>query len=219
MMNEKKLFFTNGEHRLELNGPVGTLEAIVLGFSEAGTDNLAVLCHPHPLEGGTMQNKVVTTLARTFRDLGIPSVRFNFRGVGQSEGEYAKGLGETDDLMAVLQWVQTLFPETKVQLAGFSFGAFVSYRASAEWPLGGLISIAPPVNHWDFSATPEPSCPWIVVQGEADEIVPASEVFAWLESLATQATLIRFPDTSHFFHGKLVALKAALNKAIAAQFL
>lgn len=157
-----------------------------------------------------MGNKVVHTVGRAWRELGIPSVRFNFRGVGHSAGEYGDGIGETDDLLAVYDWVKQQWPDVEILLAGFSFGSFVAYRGSSLRPVRHLVTLAPPVHHYPYTDTAEPSCPWMVIQGEADEVVPPQEVYDWLETLQTQPRVERLPDVGHFFHGHLIKLRELL---------
>ena len=187
------------------------LEALTSCPAQDGVPATAVILHPHPLYGGTMQNKVVHALARAFGDLGVASVRFNFRGVGASAGDFAQGVGETDDALAVIEWVRTQQPDTSVWLAGFSFGAAVALRAAQRTKVAGLITVAPAVNLYDFSALSTPSCPWLLIQGEADEVVPVEGVRAWLSGIAPSPQTIFLPGVSHFFHGRLNDLKAALH--------
>jgi alpha/beta superfamily hydrolase len=199
---------------LSLSGPAGALEAIV----EAAEDNprplVAIVCHPLPTEGGTMHNKVVTMTARALRESGAATVRFNYRGVGQSEGEFDHGRGEADDLRAVAAWVRAARPDAHLWLAGFSFGAYVSLKLADELKPGMLISIAPPAGRWDFADIVPPDCPWLVIQGEADEIVDPDAVYAWLDSLKQPPDLVRMPDTSHFFHRRLIDLRGAIKNGI-----
>lgn len=203
--------FAPGEHALHFQGPAGLLEAVILCPQQYKQSVAAVICHPNPLHGGTMNNKVVTTIARAFRDAGIASVRFNFRGVGNSAGQYADGVGESEDLQTILQMIKQQYPDIKLCLAGFSFGSYVAYRVAPQWPLAVLISVAPPVQLYDLTDLPVPQCPWIVVQGEQDDIVPPATVYTWLQSLTVTPKLIRFPQAGHFFHGQLTALKAQLQ--------
>ena len=202
---------------LTLAGPVGDLEAIV-DLPDAEVDArplLAVVCHPLPTEGGSMHNKVVTMAARALREVGATTLRFNFRGVGQSEGRFDDGVGELDDLRAVAAWARANHPDKILWLAGFSFGAYVSLRLAVELRAAALVSIAPPVGRsWDFSAIEVPTAPWLVIQGEADEIVDPQAVFAWLATLPRQPRLVRMPDTSHFFHRKLIDLRGALKHGV-----
>jgi alpha/beta superfamily hydrolase len=195
-----------------LAGPAGDLEVLATPAPEeiSHRNAIAVICHPHPLHGGTMHNKVVTTLAKTFRELGMPSVRFNYRGVGKSVGKFADGIGETDDLLAVVRWAQETNPEKKLWLAGFSFGAFVSARAAAKLDVAQLVSVAPQVSRFIEDKIPEILIPWVLAQGEQDEVIPPEEVFAWIETLKHPPVLIRMPAAGHFFHGKLTELRENL---------
>jgi len=138
--------FPLGEEIFLLPGPAGDLE--VLTTSPAEAKAVAIICHPHPLFSGTMHNKVVSTLAKTCQELGLRTVRFNFRGVGKSTGTFAEGVGEADDLFAIIQWVQHVCPAEKIWLAGFSFGAAVSIYAATKIHVEKLISIAPPVSRF-----------------------------------------------------------------------
>ena len=202
---------------LLLAGPAGRIEA---AFDAPHADVparplLAIVCHPLPTEGGSMHNKVVTMAARALREVGATTLRFNFRGVGQSEGRFDDGVGELDDLRAVAAWARANHPDKILWLAGFSFGAYVSLRLAVELRAAALVSIAPPVGRsWDFSAIEVPTAPWLVIQGEADEIVDPQAVFAWLATLPRQPRLVRMPDTSHFFHRKLIDLRGALKHGV-----
>ncbi len=202
---------------LLLAGPAGRIEA---AFDAPDADVparplLAIVCHPLPTEGGSMHNKVVTMAARALREVGATTLRFNFRGVGQSEGRFDDGVGELDDLRAVAAWARANHPDKILWLAGFSFGAYVSLRLAVELRAAALVSIAPPVGRsWDFSAIEVPTAPWLVIQGEADEIVDPQAVFAWLATLPRQPRLVRMPDTSHFFHRKLIDLRGALKHGV-----
>ena len=158
----------------------------------------------------------MTTLDRALGELGLATVRFNFRGVGQSEGEHDEGRGEADDLVAVAEGVRREKPGAALWLAGFSFGSYVAYRAAAALPLRQLISVAPPVNRWDFAGLPVPQCPWLVVQGEADDVVDPAAVYAFVEKLATPPALVRMPDTGHFFHRRLLDLRGAIKNGVRA---
>lgn len=174
---------------------------------------VAVICHPHPQYGGTMHNKVITTLHRVFHTLDMHTVRFNYRGVEGSEGSFDQGIGETADALTVLDWAAAVCPGLPIYLAGFSFGSYVSYRVATDSKyadkLAYLISITMP-PYPETATLPLPQCPWLLVQGEADELFDAAQVFAWAESLAKPPVILRFPETSHFFHGKLVLLRDQL---------
>ncbi len=196
---------------LMLAGPAGALEALTLCPADAAIAATAVILHPHPLHGGTMHNKVVHTLARAFSELGVASVRFNFRGVGNSAGDFAHGKGETEDALAVIAWLREQRPGTPVWLAGFSFGATIALRAAARAQVSGLITVAPAVHLYDFSAFALPSCPWLLIQGEADEVVPVEMVRGWLSGIAALPQTLFLPGVGHFFHGHLSELKLALR--------
>lgn len=195
-----------------LPGPAGDLEILLSPASSlAAKQRIAVICHPHPLYGGTMHNKVVTTLSKAFQKVDMQTLRFNFRGVGQSQGQYREGEGELQDLYAILAWLKKATPEAAIWLAGFSFGAFISIRAAMEEKgIEGLVSVAPPVNHFSLKGPVKIACPWIVVQGDRDEVVPLEAVLSWVEGLNPKPRLIRFPQAGHFFHGGLTELKEAL---------
>lgn len=204
--------------RLMLPGPSGAIEAVVEAAEGDAPPQpvVAVFCHPLSTEGGSMGNKVVTMGARALREIGVATVRFNFRGVGRSAGTFDDGDGESGDLQAVVDWVRAQRPGRALWLAGFSFGAYVSIRCAATLQPDLLISIAPPAGRsWDFESMPLYTGPWLVVQGEADEIVEPKKVYQWLErigQLRQPPTLARVPETSHFFHGRLMELRAAVGE-------
>ncbi|MBV9575462.1 MAG: alpha/beta fold hydrolase [Gammaproteobacteria bacterium] len=195
-------------------GPVGKLELAFSAPVEKENKAWAIVCHPHSMYGGTMYNKVVTTLVKTFLGLGIGTVRFNFRGVGGSEGQYDQGNGELDDLLAVINWVQQERQFRELWLAGFSFGSFVAAKAAAQIPISKLITIAPPVEHFPMQSLPPIECPWILAQGERDEVVPPEKVFAWAEHRKPKPFILRFPEADHFFHGQLNELRTRLEEAL-----
>jgi alpha/beta superfamily hydrolase len=198
-----------------LPGPAGVLE-VAVDSPEADVTALplvAIICHPLPIEGGTMHNKVVTMAARALRELGATTVRFNFRGTGASEGVFDHGEGERDDLRAVAAWVRAARPGDALFLAGFSFGAYVSISAAEELQPRMLVSIAPPAGRWQFADIATPTMPWLVVQGEEDEIVDPAAVYAWLDALDADVELVRMPETSHFFHRKLMDLRGVIKQS------
>lgn len=204
-----------GEHPLFLQGLAGQMEAILTVPERIESDYVAFLGHPHSLQGGTMTNKVVTTMARTFKDLGIPSLRFNFRGVGQSAGVYDAGIGESADMLALVHAWQQEQAQVKLIFAGFSFGSFVAYRAAAQCAHHLLITIAPALHHYNYQEfSPAPS-PWLIVQGEEDEVVPPALVFDFAQQ--AQLPVLRFAETTHFFHGKLIELKTKLTDYLVSQ--
>ena len=192
-----------------LRGPVGLIE-FSTALPASAPRALAVLCHPHSLFGGSMSNKVVTTMERAFRDLGLATLRFNFRGVGKSEGVFDHGLGEGEDLAAACVHAQRALPNLPLWLAGFSFGSYVAARMAKTLGAAQLLSIAPPVVSWDFTALQRGPAPWLIVQGEQDEVVDPEAVYRFADGLHPAATLVRMPG-SHFFHGKLVDLRDLLT--------
>jgi alpha/beta superfamily hydrolase len=213
--------FSSPQNLLDIPGPTGKLAAIISPPPSAGAPVIAIICHPHPLHGGTMQNKVISTLARSFYDLGIWSIRFNFRGVGASEGSYDNGRGEAEDLLAVAKWAQQEFPAYTLWLAGFSFGAYIAMQGACHPALAShvkqLITIAPAVNHFVFPASAHIQSPWLLIMGEQDEIVPVTAVKNWLKTQSSAIETIYFPEAGHFFHGHLVTLREQLKTALQAK--
>ena len=193
-------------------GPSGVLEALLDTPPDGREDHVAVICHPHPLHGGTMTNKVAHMLAKSFVSVGASAVRFNFRGVGGSAGEYAEGNGETEDALAVIDWAQAKWPRAQVLLGGFSFGGAVAIRAASRRQVTALVTVAPAVDRVDVPTAELPRCPWLVVQGDADEVVPALAVNHWLSALPTMPTVIMLPGVGHYFHGTLNRLKDEVVK-------
>ncbi len=188
-------------------GPAGTLEALLETPETSRSDAFAVVCHPHPLHGGTMQNKVVHTVARACQATDMPTVRFNFRGVGASDGSYDEGRGEMQDALAVIEWGRQRWPGGALTLAGFSFGAMVSINAVPAARPARLISVAPAVGRPEFATTLAPSCPWLILQGDADELVDIREVQAFAARVSPPPTLVVFSGGEHFFHGRLIELR------------
>jgi alpha/beta superfamily hydrolase len=199
--------------RLNLAGPAGDLEALIEIPPEAAPETVgsfAVLCHPHPLYGGTLDNKVVWALARAFQQLGAPTIRFNFRGVGRSAGSYDAGVGETADALAVAAYGRSRWPQASLWLAGFSFGGVVALRAAGDAHAERLVTVAPGITKIDVGAAAAPACPWLIVQGDADEVVPAQAVLAWAHSLSPAPEIRVLPGASHFFHGRINELREAV---------
>ena len=209
--------FPDRDGALLLPGPAGAIElACALPEAALARAGVAIVCHPHPLQGGTMHNKVVTIVERALLELGLAVVRFNFRGVGKSEGEHDNGIGETEDLVAIGAWLREVRPGDVLWLGGFSFGSYVALRATARLSPAQLILVAPPVGRWDFAEFAAPACPWLIVQGEDDEVVDPKAVFAWAQSLKPAPHLVRMPETGHFFHRRLMDLRGALKNALCA---
>jgi len=193
-------------------GPVGALEARVEDpGAGASPSAVGVVCHPHPLYGGTMQNKVVHTLARAMQELGIPTVRFNFRGVGQSEGKYDAGTGEVDDALAAIAWARARWGCGNLCLAGFSFGSAIALQASVLARPGALVTVAPPVGRLILTSPPRPDCPWLVAQGDRDELVEFAAVRSWAEAYLPQPELAVIAGAEHFFHGRLGELRGVVR--------
>ena len=195
---------------IEIGGPVGGLEAAI-DSSVGPAVATAVVCHPHPLQQGAMTNKVVTTVARAFARLGADAVRFNFRGVGKSDGSYAGGIGEADDALAVVAWCRERWPGRPLYLGGFSFGAAVALAVAARVAPAGLVTVAPPVDQLRESFV-APRCPWLLVHGEADDVVPAGPVLEWSSALSAPPKIVLLPGVGHFFHGNLAALTQAVTE-------
>lgn len=198
-----------------LLGPEGRLECIA-DVPETSEERRAtiVICHPHSLHGGTMHNKVVTIIERSMRELGLRTIRFNFRGVGDSEGDYDDGYGETDDLFAVIEFVRRTRPEDQLWLAGFSFGSYVATRAAQNLQLGQLICIAPPVDRYDFSELQHPACPWLIVLGDEDEVVNVEDVLNWEQTVEPRPDLLVMEQAGHFFHRRLMDLRGLLKNGV-----
>lgn len=199
-----------------LPGPAGALE-VMSGCPnpEVQVSGTVVICHPHPVQGGTMHNKVVHTLARSFGELGLRTVRFNFRGVGASAGSFDNGVGETDDAFAVLAWARTQHPQDTIWLAGFSFGGYVAARLAHRVDVARLITVAPAVHLYDFAAMTVPPAPWLVIQGDADEVVAAQAVQRWVQTRAPKPELVMVPGVDHFFHGRLHDLRRIVHERLA----
>jgi alpha/beta superfamily hydrolase len=193
---------------LQIAGPAGALQALL---EDPGTrEGFGVICHPHPLHGGTMINKVVQTLARTLQELGQPTLRFNFRGVGESEGEYDQGRGESADALAVIAWGRARWPGLPLTLAGFSFGSMVALLAAPLAKPARLITVAPPVMRAEFGPVEQPQCPWLIIQGEADEVVDYRAVQAFAARFSPPPVLRLLPGVDHFFNRRLPELRAAV---------
>jgi alpha/beta superfamily hydrolase len=176
---------------------------------------IAVICHPHPLYSGTMDNKVVTTLARVFRSRGLNHLRFNFRGVGKSEGKHDDMRGESDDLDLLLNLIAQDRPGQKFILAGFSFGSGVSSTVAARrQDVVHLVLVAPPVGKYESAYHSQYSCPLSVYQGGADDVVDPKLVIGWSDRIESASKLYWFEDVGHFFHGKLPELSAQVNIAL-----
>lgn len=201
------------ESPLLLEGPSGALEAMALERPNAC--GLALLCHPHPLFEGSMHNKVVSTLQRAARDAGYATLRFNFRGVGKSAGEYGEGEGEVDDAEVAARWLLERHPGVPLTLLGFSFGACVAAKLSGRLAQQGvalqhLCMIAPPVERFAVDGRMDAGVALTIIQPEADDVVTPQKVYAWSDSLQRPHELLKVAECGHFFHGRLPDLKDLL---------
>jgi len=195
-----------------ITGPAGTLQ-LMQELPDGQPRALAVICHPHPLHGGTLNNKIVHQLARTFNQLGAVSVRFNFRGVGASEGSFDEGRGEREDLLAVVDWASRQWPGLPIWLAGFSFGGFIAILAADSVQPERLVTVAPAVNYFAAQPVTVPVRDWLLIQGQDDDVVPAADVLSFIDRLKRPPALVMIEGVGHFFHGRLNDLKAAILEA------
>lgn len=193
------------EH-LVIDGPAGALETDLNDPGEPRR-GIALIAHPNPVQGGTKDNKVVTTLAKTFFGLGYVAIRPNFRGVGASAGSFDQGSGETEDLLAVARYAQARFGDLPLLLAGFSFGAFVQTRVAQKLPVEKMVLVGPAVNRFPAATVPSDT---LVVHGEIDDVVPLAAVLDWARP--QQLPLVVVPGGEHFFHGKLHLLAQIVQR-------
>ena len=202
--------------RERVAGPAGAVECAVdepAAAAGAALRGVVVLCHPHPQFGGTMDNKVVITLARAFVQLGYRAVRFNFRGVGGSAGTWDEGRGEIDDALAVIAAQRAQWPGLPLALGGFSFGGFVAAQAAsrlaASAPVERLVLVGPATSRFEMPASVAPDT--LVIHGEADEVVPLQATLDWARPQVLPVIVL--PGVGHFFHGQLTLLKQQLLQA------
>ena len=195
-------------------GPAGNIEALLDTPAAATANAVGVICHPHPLHGGTMTNKVVHTLAKAFNEVGAPAVRFNYRGVGASAGVYDDGNGETQDALAVLEWAAQRWPGAQLWLGGFSFGGAIAIRASVAsshaLDIARLVTVAPAIRRVSVDSNTLPQCPWLIVQGDRDELVDPADIQQWAQALPVQPRLAMLSGVEHFFHGRLNDLRSTV---------
>jgi alpha/beta superfamily hydrolase len=183
--------------RVLIEGPAGVVETD-LNDPGAGRRGVALIAHPNPVQGGTKDNKVVTTLAKAFYNLGYVAVRPNFRGVGASSGVHDKGIGETDDLLAVAAYLRNRYADVPFVLAGFSFGSFVQTRVARHIPAERMVLVGPAVNRFPAETVPPET---LVIHGEHDEVVPLNDVLDWARP--QHLPIVVVPGGEHFFHGRL----------------
>ena len=191
-----------------IDGPAGALE-VALNTPPDSVRGIALIAHPHPLQGGTLDNKVAQTLAKTFFTLGYAAIRFNFRGVGRSEGKFDEGRGEAADALAALAFARSRFDEPgrslPVVLAGFSFGSYVQTIVAQSVEAERLVLAGPAVGRFTIGPVPSDT---IVIHGEEDDVVPLADVLAWARPQALP--IVVFPGCGHFFHGRLLHLQAVI---------
>jgi len=203
--------------RVVIDGPAGAIEAMIERPPGARADLVAVCCHPHPLYGGTMQNKVVHTLARACQDRQVTTLRFNFRGVGASAGRHDDGVGESEDAAVVADFARQATGAARLWSLGFSFGGFVAYRLATLRAASALVTVAPPVQRFDFTKLPVPACPWYVAQGDTDDLVDHERVLAWTRTLDPPPDVRILAGAEHFFHGRLTELRSLVGAWLAAR--
>ena len=202
---------------VDLPGPAGNIEALLQEWEGTAPPFLAVVCHPHPLYGGTMHNKVAHRVAATLHALGGAVMRFNFRGVGRTEGVHDRGQGELDDARVVLAELRRRHPHARVRVAGFSFGSWVASRLAASEPdVEQLLLIAPPVHTQTFEEMRTSLVPKVVVQGTADDICRRENLARVFPTWADPKRLIEVPGASHFFDRQLAELGAAIEQGLGA---
>ncbi|MDP1675081.1 MAG: alpha/beta hydrolase [Burkholderiales bacterium] len=192
--------------RLVIAGSAGALETDLNDPGEPRR-GLALIAHPNPVQGGTKDNKVVTTLAKTLFGLGYAVLRPNFRGVGASAGSFDQGVGETEDILAVARYAQARFGDLPLLLAGFSFGAFVQTRVAQTLPAERLVLVGPAVNRFPAATVPADT---LVIHGEVDDVVPLTAVLDWARP--QQLPIVVVPGGEHFFHGKLHLLSQIVQR-------
>ncbi|MFD2642169.1 alpha/beta hydrolase [Pseudomonas japonica] len=193
-----------------IDGPVGQLEALYQEVPDA--HGVVLICHPNPVQGGTMLNKVVSTLQRTARDAGLITLRFNYRGVGASAGSHDMGTGEVDDAQAAAAWLRDKHPELPLTLLGFSFGGFVAAALGGRLESQGvtlkhLFMVAPAVRRLNATEAAPRNAPLTIIQPDADEVIEPQTVYDWSAALPRPHELLKVAECGHFFHGKLTDLK------------
>jgi alpha/beta superfamily hydrolase len=193
-------------HQLLIPGPAGAIDTLLNDPGETRR-GIALIAHPHPLMGGTNENKVVQTLAKTFFALGYAALRPNFRGVGKSAGVHDKGIGETDDLLTVIRYAREKFGELPITLAGFSFGSYVQTRVIKQIDAERLVLVAPAVSRFETGEVPEET---LVIHGEVVDVVPLTSVFDWVRPQNLPVVVV--PGGGHFFHGRLHILNRLVSR-------
>lgn len=199
--------------KVSIPGPAGTLE-VVAHIPDVAPRAIAVIAHPLPTMGGTMENKIVTTLTKTFAELGFAALRFNFRGVGASSGEFDEGNGEVEDALTVTRYALKEYGDLPLILSGFSFGGYVQARAAQQLPPRQLVLIAPAVTRYPMPPVPHNT---LLVHGELDEVVSLADVMQWARP--QRLPIVLLPGAVHFFHGRLDQLKEIVRRNFMGQAL
>jgi len=192
--------------RESIEGPAGKIEIAINDPGESRR-GVALLAHPHPLYGGTLDNKVVQTLAKAFFTLGYCALRLNFRGVGASDGVFDEGRGEVEDFLALAEHARRSYGDAELALGGFSFGGFVAASVAGQLAPRHLVLAGPAVNRFPVGAVPAAT---LVIHGEEDDVVPLKDVLDWARP--QQLPVVVFPGAGHFFHGNLVALQRLVER-------
>jgi alpha/beta superfamily hydrolase len=200
---------------LSIAGPAGELEAILHEREGAAPEIAALVCHPHPLYGGTLHNKVIHRIDAVLHEEGAAVLRFNFRGAGASEGEHDEGRGELEDARAALAWLTGHYPRARRWVAGFSFGSWIAARlAASDASIEQLILVSPPVTRSGFETMRESPVSKLVVQGEADDVCPPAALQREFPSWREPKRLVLVPGASHFYDRQLGALGDALRQSL-----
>lgn len=213
-MKESIDLLNYNNQKIAIPGNSGILETLIQlnkNTEKNPHNNCCIICHPHPLHGGTMHNKVVYTVNKAMQEMNIHTIRFNYRGVGLSEGIYDNSIGEVHDCHSIRTWWQKQFPQASFWFAGFSFGAYIASHEATQYGCEKLLTIAPAVHHQNYKKLQFANIPhWLLIQGLNDEIVPANLVLNWIKESTIKPKLATFDNTGHFFHGKLVQLKETI---------
>ena len=194
-----------GQHKFSIPASSGVLQGVV-HMPENEPRAIAIVAHPLPTMGGTMDNKIVTTLVKTFSELGFIAVRFNFRGVGESSGVYDEGNGEVEDALAIAHYAIQEFGNLPLILSGFSFGGYVQARAAEQLHASKLVLVAPAIGRFAMPHVPATS---LVIHGEMDEVVSLNDILAWARPQHLPVVLV--PEATHYFHGHLHQIKAIVS--------
>ncbi|MDH5408487.1 MAG: alpha/beta hydrolase [Gammaproteobacteria bacterium] len=202
------------DEKLLITGPAGQLELLcTMPATIASHQAVVIICHPHPLYGGSMTNKVVHMLAKGANELGLVNVRFNFRGVAGSEGQFDDARGESEDLLAVVDWVRNQFPDSPIWLAGFSFGAYIAIKNYSLAGAERLLMVAPPATLYDLSEIRSIDVPCWILQGGQDEVIDPDVVRDWITGLSPAPNLQWIESAGHFFHGQLSVVRDFITSA------